>query len=54
MSSLNDDTDFKVAEYVSAKQTIPLSVLARNQKKGLDARSPTRPEVGGKGVGKGT
>ena len=29
----------------SAKQTIPLSVLARNQTKGLDTRSPTRPEV---------
>ena len=26
----------------SAKQTIPLSVLARNQTKGLDSRSPTR------------
>ena len=30
----------------SAKQTIPLSVLARNQIKGLDSRSRTRPEVG--------
>ena len=29
----------------SAKQTIPLSVLARNQTKGLGSRSPTRPEV---------
>ena len=29
----------------TAKQTIPLSVLARNQTKGLDSRSPTRPEV---------
>ena len=29
-----------------AKQTIPLSVLARNQKKGLDSRSRTGPEVG--------
>ena len=46
----------------SAKQTIPLSVLARNQTKGLDSRSPTRPEVVGSevrekldgAVGKGT
>ena len=30
----------------SAKQTIPLSVLVWNQTKGLDSRSPTRPEVG--------
>ena len=30
----------------SAKQTIPLSVLARNQTKGLYSRSPTRLEVG--------
>ena len=30
----------------SAKQTIPLSVLARNQTKGLDSRSWTWPEVG--------
>ena len=29
----------------SAKQTIPLSVLARNQTKGLDSISRTRPEV---------
>ena len=34
----------------SAKQTIPLSVLARNQTKGLDSRSPTRLEVGGREV----
>ena len=34
----------------SANQTIPLSVLARNQTKGLDSRSPTRPEVGGSDV----
>ena len=33
----------------SAKQTIPLSVVARNQTKGLESRSPTRP-----GIGKGT
>ena len=30
----------------SAKQTISLSVLVRNQTKDLDSRSPTRPEVG--------
>ena len=29
-----------------AKQTISLSVLAQNQTKGMDSRSPTRPEVG--------
>ena len=32
----------------SAKQTIPLSVLVRNQTKGLESISPTRPEVGKK------
>ena len=32
----------------SAKQTISLSVVARNQTKGLDSRSPMRPEVGEK------
>ena len=30
----------------SAKQTIPLSALARNQTKGLESRSPTRPKMG--------
>ena len=30
----------------SAKQTIPSSLLARNQTKGLESRSPTRQEVG--------
>ena len=45
---------------VCAKQTIPLSVLARNPNKGLSWRSPTRPEVGAGpreargAVGKGT
>ena len=33
--------------WVVRKQTISLSVLARNQAKSLDSRSPTRPEVGG-------